>query len=72
VGRGRPLPPAYWRFIEYRTADPMLPPGVGWMQGAAGIAAYLFRIERVLGGNQDAVGRMDNWWALSGARPRPS
>ena len=55
---------AYWRFVEHKNEDPLLPPGVGWMQGAAGIAAYLFRIERVLGGGQDAVERMDNWWAL--------
>jgi lantibiotic modifying enzyme len=30
----------YWRFIEHRNEDPLLPPGVGWMQGAAGIAAW--------------------------------
>lgn len=35
---------AYWRFIEHRAADPLLPPGVGWMQGAAGIATYLLRL----------------------------
>ena len=57
-------PTAYWRFVEHRNDEPLLPPGVGWMQGAAGIAAYLFRIERVLGGEQRAVERMDNWWAL--------
>jgi hypothetical protein len=57
-------PSAYWRFIEHRNEEPLLPPGVGWMQGAAGIAAYLFRIERVLGGGTAAVERMDNWWAL--------
>jgi hypothetical protein len=34
------------------------------MQGAAGIAAFLFRIERVLDGSHEAVERMDNWWAL--------
>ena len=39
-------PHAYWRFIEHRAAEPLLPPGVGWMQGAAGIAAYLFRVSR--------------------------
>ncbi|WP_165554110.1 hypothetical protein [Kribbella capetownensis] len=50
--------------MEHKNEDPLLPPGVGWMQGAAGIAAYLFRIERVLGGGRDAVERMDNWWAL--------
>jgi lantibiotic modifying enzyme len=55
---------AYWRFIEHRNEEPLLPPGVGWMQGAAGIAAYLFRLDRVLGGGQEAVARMDNWWAL--------
>jgi lantibiotic modifying enzyme len=32
---------AYWRFIEHRNPDPLLPPAPGWMQGAAGIAAYL-------------------------------
>jgi hypothetical protein len=34
---------AYWRFVEHRNEDPLLPPGVGWMQGAAGIAGFLFR-----------------------------
>jgi hypothetical protein len=34
------------------------------MQGAAGIAAYLFRLQRVLGGDPRVVERMDNWWAL--------
>ena len=57
-------PSAYWRFIEHRNDEPLLPPGVGWMQGAAGIAAFLFRIERVLDGSHEAVERMDNWWAL--------
>jgi hypothetical protein len=56
----------YWRFVEHRNADPLLPPGVGWMQGAAGIAAYLFRLARVLEQGRDApaVARMDTWWAL--------
>ena len=56
----------YWRFVEHRNDDPLLPPGVGWMQGAAGIAAYLFRLARVLeqGRDADAVARMDTWWAL--------
>ncbi|MFG1814594.1 lanthionine synthetase LanC family protein [Kribbella sp. NPDC049174] len=60
---------AYWRFVEHRNEEPLLPPGVGWMQGAAGIAAYLFRLQRVLDGGREAVERMDNWWALSGAKP---
>jgi len=36
------------------------------MQGAAGIAAYLFRTSRVIreGPNSPTVPRMDNWWAL--------
>lgn len=57
---------ACWRFVEHRNAEPLLPPGVGWMQGAAGIAAFLFRVSRVLrdGRAAEAVARMDNWWAL--------
>jgi hypothetical protein len=56
----------YWRFVEYRNEDPLLPPGVGWMQGTAGIAAYLFRLARVLdqGRGAAAVPRMDTWWSL--------
>ncbi|TDV54890.1 lanthionine synthetase LanC family protein [Actinophytocola oryzae] len=54
-------PHAYWRFTEHRDAEPLLPPGVGWGQGAAGIAAYLFRVSRL---DRDAavVARMDSWW----------
>jgi len=57
---------SYWRFVEHRNDDPLLPPGPGWMQGAAGIAAYLFRLARVLeqGRAADVVPRMDTWWAL--------
>ncbi len=40
---------AYWRFVEHQNPEPLLPPGVGWMQGAAGIAAYLFKVARVVG-----------------------
>ncbi len=59
-------PYAYWRFIEHRNTDPLLPPGPGWMQGAAGIAAYLFRLARVLeqGRGARSVARMDTWWAI--------
>lgn len=59
-------PHVYWRFVEHRAADPLLPPRVGWMQGAAGIAAYLFRVARVADDptTPEAVARMDNWWAL--------
>ncbi|HEV2797563.1 MAG TPA: lanthionine synthetase LanC family protein [Nocardioides sp.] len=57
---------ACWRFTEHRRDDPLLPPGVGWMQGAAGIAAYLLRLARVLreGRTTPAVARLDTWWNL--------
>ncbi len=32
---------ARWRFVEHRQDPPLLPPGTSWMQGAAGIAAFL-------------------------------
>ncbi|QIG45873.1 hypothetical protein G5V58_09575 [Nocardioides anomalus] len=35
---------AHWRFVEHRADDPLLPPGVGWMQGTAGIAGFLFEV----------------------------
>jgi hypothetical protein len=59
-------PHACWRFLEHRAEEPLLPPGVGWMQGAAGIAAYLFHVSRVVehGSAAKAVARMDTWWAL--------
>src|SRR5215218_711516 len=57
---------ARWRFVEHRQDPPLLPPGTAWMQGAAGIAAYLLRLTRVL---QDGLGapvvdRPDQWWAV--------
>jgi hypothetical protein len=57
---------ACWRFTEHRDEDPLLPPGVGWMQGTAGIAAYLLRLARVLreGRTTPAVARLDTWWNL--------
>ncbi|HEV7647737.1 MAG TPA: lanthionine synthetase LanC family protein [Actinophytocola sp.] len=57
-------PRACWRFVEHTAADPLLPPGVGWMQGTAGIAALLFRAARVVRDGRDAaaVSRMDSWW----------
>jgi lantibiotic modifying enzyme len=58
-------PDGYWRFLEHTAPDPLLPPGVGWMQGAAGIAAYLFRLQRTLDGDPRPTPRMDNWWAVS-------
>jgi lanthionine synthetase-like protein len=57
---------ARWRFVEYRIDPPLLPPGTSWMQGAAGIAAFLFRLARVLDDGLEApvVDRPDEWWAV--------
>jgi lantibiotic modifying enzyme len=62
---------AYWRFIEHRAPEPLLPPGVGWMQGAAGIAAFLLRVSRVIhdGPKATPIPRMDTWWALPPTSP---
>jgi hypothetical protein len=56
----------YWRFTEHRQDPPLLPPGTSWMQGAAGIAAFLLRLARVLeqGLNAPVVDRPDQWWAV--------
>ncbi|MDX8030593.1 lanthionine synthetase LanC family protein [Lentzea sp. BCCO 10_0856] len=54
-----------WRFVEHRDEDPLLPAGVGWMQGTAGIAGFLFHAGRAAQGDATAVPRMDTWWALS-------
>ncbi len=57
---------AYWRFLEHTAEDPVLPPGVGWMQGTAGIAAFLHRAARVAATTPDGANRwlprMDTWW----------
>ena len=54
----------YWRFIEHRNADPILPPGTGWLQGAAGIAAALFAVSRhAAATDAPGIARLDNWWA---------
>jgi hypothetical protein len=57
---------ARWRFVEHRSAEPLLPPGTSWMQGSAGIAAFLFRMARVLeqGPAAPVVDRPDEWWAV--------
>ncbi|MFI6334266.1 lanthionine synthetase LanC family protein [Streptomyces sp. NPDC050535] len=64
---------ARWRFLEHRADPPLLPPGTTWMQGAAGIAAYLLRLDRFLetGPNAVVVDRPDQWWAVP-ARLRSS
>jgi len=57
---------ARWRFLEHRDEPPLLPPGTSWMQGAAGIAAYLLRLARVVqdGSRARVVDRPDQWWAV--------
>lgn len=57
---------ARWRFVEHRAEPPLLPPGTGWMQGSAGIAAFLLRLARVLeqGLTAAVVDRPDQWWAV--------
>jgi lantibiotic modifying enzyme len=57
---------ARWRFLEHRRDPPLLPPATSWMQGAAGIAAFLLRLARVIQDGPDApvVDRPDQWWAV--------
>jgi hypothetical protein len=57
---------ACWRFTEHRQDPPLLPAGTSWMQGAAGIAAFLLRLARVLrdGPAAPVVDRPDQWWAV--------
>jgi lantibiotic modifying enzyme len=55
-----------WQFLEHRNDPPLLPPGTSWMQGAAGIAAFLLRLARVSQDRSSAavVDRADQWWAV--------
>jgi len=57
---------ACWRFTEHRRDPSLLPPGTSWMQGAAGIAAFLLRMARVIDSGPAApvVDRPDQWWAV--------
>ncbi|MFF3868354.1 lanthionine synthetase LanC family protein [Micromonospora sp. NPDC001898] len=57
---------ARWRFVEHRREPPLLPPGTAWMQGAAGIAAFLLRLARVCEAPTTAVvvDRPEQWWAV--------
>ena len=57
---------ARWRFTEHRQDPPLLPPGTSWMQGAAGIAAFLLRLARVVQGGPatPVIDRPDQWWAV--------
>jgi Lanthionine synthetase C-like protein len=53
-----------WRFVEHRADEPLLPARVDWMQGAAGIAGFLFHAGRVARGDFSVVPRIDTWWAI--------
>jgi hypothetical protein len=67
VGRAiRDQAGARWRFTEHRQDPPLLPPRTSWMQGAAGIAAFLLRLARVMADGLTApvVDRPDQWWAV--------
>ena len=57
---------ARWQFLEHRVDPPLLDPMTGWMQGAAGIAAFLLRLARVTeqGPGAAVVDRSDQWWAV--------
>jgi len=57
---------ARWRFTEHRRDPPLLPAGTSWMQGAAGVAAFLLRLARVMedGLSAPVVDRPDQWWAV--------
>jgi lantibiotic modifying enzyme len=54
-----------WSHTEHRVSPPDLPPAVGWMQGAAGIAGWLLRLARV---RRDRASRRLPWPDL----PRPA
>ena len=47
-----------WSHTEHRRQPPDLPPTTGWMQGAAGIAAWLLRLTGV---HEDADARRIAW-----------
>jgi lantibiotic modifying enzyme len=48
-----------WSHTEHRRRPQELEPGVGWMQGAAGIAGWLLRLARV---RRDGVGAARTSW----------
>jgi lantibiotic modifying enzyme len=54
----------YWRFHEHRIDPPELDPGVGWMQGAAGIVSALDRYARIReqGLTTPRLFLPDDWW----------
>jgi lantibiotic modifying enzyme len=48
-----------WSHTEHRASPPELEPAVGWMQGAAGIAAWLLRLARA---QRDGASAQRIWW----------
>ena len=56
---------AWWR-VRLTGSRVRRPPGASWMQGAAGIAAFLLRLARVMrdGLTAPVVDRPDQWWAV--------
>ena len=55
-----------WSNTEHRLDPPDLEPELGWMQGAAGIAAWLLRLTRV---RSQGTGAPQLWWP---DRPAPA
>ncbi len=43
-----------WSNVEHTATNPVLPPQAGWMQGTAGVAAFLLRFARVHRDGRDA------------------
>jgi hypothetical protein len=55
-----------WQFLEHRNENPLLDPNTSWMQGAAGMAAFLLRLARVLETGLDVrvIDRPDQFWSV--------
>lgn len=58
-----------WSHTEHRVIPPDLPPSVGWMQGAAGIAGWLLRLARV---RRDRAARRLSWPDMPRLAPGPA
>ena len=62
---------AYWRFVEHRNPEPLLPPGVGWMQGAAVSPATCSRCRASGQSRSSRWTAFSIWAAVSAAEVRP-
>jgi lantibiotic modifying enzyme len=60
-----------WSHTEHTASPPELEPGIGWMQGAAGIASWLLRLARL---QRDGPSAARVWWPdrPDGCPPRPA